>query len=428
MNARPQIPDARPGGQGYGVHGGASSVSLQDILDNQRRGAGARSSPVSPLQWYDEVARRDPGGDPTAAAGYDDPVQRYSYPSNPYGSFETAMSSVACNPHTASQGTVPNRSSGSELDEQLKLGLAVQLGLNGTDQVNKRALKNLVTSKQARSSLKQTVRARACVYGEVLKPSLFSRREDLGGKTRSLGDRRQARAMLAGAPLFLTQLSARELKSCLVSGDQRVLSSMNLDSVMTVREFFRAIGKAPVMDIVSLCNQTRAESVSKNLHQILSDLDYVQEVLKCSGSDVTLNPLLNAVLDGFSRRERFHHFQVGTGSVALDCLKHRLTVSDRDSDLMSDEVAKYSTPTSSKVVESGERRGGNRTRRRQLGVCYAFQRGTCGMQNCRFLHMCMSCGGAHGSHECGKHSQVQSSGKVVKTTPPHPRFRRDRAK
>ena len=334
------------------------------------------------------------------------------------------MSTVARNPHTASQGMVSNSSSGSELDEQLKLGLAVQLGLNGIDQIKKRALKNLVTSKQARASLKQTVRARACVYGEVVKPTLFSRREDLGGKTRTLSDRRHASAILAGAPLFLAQLSAKDLKSCFMSGDQRILGSINLDSVMTVSEFFRAIGKAPLIDIIALCNQSRSEAITNSLQQIESDLDYVQEVLKCSGSDVTLNPLLNAVLDGFSRRERFNHFQVGTGSVALDCLKHQQTVSEKDSDLKSEDVAKNVTPASSK-----EKRGSNRTRRRQTGVCYAFQRGTCSLQNCRFLHMCMSCGGEHGSHECNtKHSQTQSSVKVERTTPPHPRFRRDRAK
>ena len=233
--------------------------------------------------------------------------------------------------------------------------------------------------------------------------------------------------MLAGAPLFLTQLSAQDLKSCFVSGDQRVLSSINLDSVMTVSEFFRAIGKAPLIDIISLCNQNRSEEITSNLQQIESDLDYVQEVLKCSGSDVALNPLLNAVLDGFSSRERFNHFQVGTGSVALDCLKHRLTISVKDSDLKSEEVLVSDTQVTSKIP--GNKRGSNRTRRRQTGVCYAFQRGTCNLNNCRFLHMCMSCGGEHGSHDCNtKQSQAQSSVKVERTTPPHPRFRRDRAK
>ena len=155
----------------------------------------------------------------------------------------------------------------------------------------------------------------------------------------------------------------------------------------------------------------------------------MQEVLKCSGNDVALNPLLNAVLDGFSSRERFNHFQVGTGSVALDCLKHRLTVSANDSDLQSEEVLKNGTSFSSKITENGGKRGSNRTRRRQTGVCYAFQRGTCNLANCRFLHMCMSCGGEHGSHACQrKNNQVQSSVKIERTTPPHPRFRRDRAK
>ena len=105
------------------------------------------------------------------------------------------------------------------------------------------------------------------------------------------------------APLFLTQLSAKELKSCLESGEQRVLSSINLDSVMTV-SVFRAIGNAPLIDFISLCNLSRSKAVMNSIQQIESDLDYVQEVLKCSGSNVALNPIRNAVLDGFSRRER----------------------------------------------------------------------------------------------------------------------------
>ena len=83
------------------------------------------------------------------------------------------MSSVACNPDLARQGRVPNICQSSELDEQLKLGLAVQLGLNGTDQINKRALSNLKASKQARSNLKQTLRARCACMRMSLNPRSF---------------------------------------------------------------------------------------------------------------------------------------------------------------------------------------------------------------------------------------------------------------
>ena len=119
------------------------------------------------------------------------------------------MSSVACNPHTAAQGAGSNNLSVFDLDEQLKFGLALQLGLNGADQINKRALKNLESSKTARADLKQTLRARACVYEEELKPALFKKKVDLGAKTPTLADKRQACAMLAGAPLFLAQLSTK---------------------------------------------------------------------------------------------------------------------------------------------------------------------------------------------------------------------------
>ena len=338
------------------------------------------------------------------------------------------MSSVACNPDLARQGRVPNICQSSELDEQLKLGLAVQLGLNGTDQINRRALSNLKASKQARSNLKQTLRARACVYEDELKPALFSRREDLGGKTPTLKNRRQARAMLAGAPLFLAQLSVREMINLVHDGDQRALSSINLDSVMSAREFFQAVGKAPLADVLSLCNQTRAETLSEGLRQLENDLDYIQEILVNGGHYAELNPLLHAVLDGFGRRSRYKRFLPDNNSVALDCLRHERKISEKDSDLKCEELQKDKVSEGTSATKVNTRWRSNRTRTRRTGLCYAFQRGTCNLRNCRFSHLCMSCGGEHGSHACTSNLQQRTPlVKAEKSTPPHPRFRRDRA-
>ena len=73
------------------------------------------------------------------------------------------------------------------------------------------------------------------MYEEELKPALFSRKENFGGKTPTRKNKCEARAMLAVAPLFLAQLSVREMINLVHEGDQRALSSINLDSVMSAR-------------------------------------------------------------------------------------------------------------------------------------------------------------------------------------------------
>ena len=60
--------------------------------------------------------------------------------------------------------------------------------------------------------------------------------------------------------------------------------------------------------MLSLCNQTRAETLSEGLRQLENDLDYVQKVLVNSGHYAELSPLLRAVLDSFSRRLDLNDF------------------------------------------------------------------------------------------------------------------------
>ena len=96
---------------------------------------------------------------------------RFQYPTVPTSSFAQTMSQITCNPTMANQGTVAEQKLFSkEMFEQLQMALAVQLGLNGPQQVRERALHNVLTSASARFDIKQVLQSRAELYGAELNP------------------------------------------------------------------------------------------------------------------------------------------------------------------------------------------------------------------------------------------------------------------
>ena len=109
--------------------------------------------------------------------------------------------------------------------------LAVKMGLNGPEQVKERALHNVLTSKSVRGDMKQVLQSRAEIYGDMVDPNKFKSRVDLGGKTKSMREKNQARALLAGAPLLLAQLGALEFRKKMMQGDSEVLSTIRLGTL-----------------------------------------------------------------------------------------------------------------------------------------------------------------------------------------------------
>ena len=68
------------------------------------------------------------------------------------------------------------------------------------------------------TDLKQTLKARAAVYGSALDPSWFCKGVDLSSKVKTLQDRRVARGMLIGAALFTVQMGAQKIRKLLSEG------------------------------------------------------------------------------------------------------------------------------------------------------------------------------------------------------------------
>ena len=140
------------------------------------------------------------------------PVARnevFDYPTGTDSQFARAMSRIACHVDSASQGKVKSKSDlKMELNEQLSLALAIQMGLNGVSQVNERALLNVRTSKSARGDLKQVLQSREELYGASLDPGWFKRGYSLGTKAKSTNQRNKARSLLAAAPLTVAQMGA----------------------------------------------------------------------------------------------------------------------------------------------------------------------------------------------------------------------------
>ena len=66
--------------------------------------------------------------------------------------------------------------------------------------------------------------------------------------------------------------------------------------------------------------------------QHADDLDFTQDVLTATGSNVEMNPTLNAVLAGFARRKRSGRFKDGQLNLEFDRLRYTSTVSPKDGD------------------------------------------------------------------------------------------------
>ena len=83
-----------------------------------------------------------------------------------------AMSQISSNPSSTSQGNVFRAiQNNDQLNNQLRMALAINLGLNGPQEAKERALKNVLTSKTARGDMKQVLQSRAEIYGDALDPN-----------------------------------------------------------------------------------------------------------------------------------------------------------------------------------------------------------------------------------------------------------------
>ena len=97
---------------------------------------------------------------------------QYRFPTASTGTFATAMSSIACNAETQAQGTFKNiSSSGEQSKEYLAEAVALKLNLRTTQQTNEKALIRLLKAKGAATGLKESLQARAAIYGDELDPS-----------------------------------------------------------------------------------------------------------------------------------------------------------------------------------------------------------------------------------------------------------------
>ena len=140
-----------------------------------------------------------------------------------------------------------------------------------------------------------------------------------------------------------------------------------------------------------------------------------------------LNPSMNALVDIFMRKRFTGRFKREGQSVELDTLLH----------------------LNSRTAQDTDEEAGKQKDFRSSNPCYHFQSGACHYANCRFQHICGICkSNTHGSSSCivsqnrssytnprayntrertsYKPSQEKASQKGDR--PPHPRYRRTRAR
>ena len=416
----------RPGGGSY--RRGRESYS--PVRDNRRRFEWSRSrsrdrrggNPFSPSgnrprnSWYAPRSRErghDGSANPTWEAS---------------GEFDNAMNLIASNAEANTTGVfssvIDGRADQSRHDN-LTWAIAQKLDIGSAQMANEQALLNITKSKGSTADLKQALKARAAIYGATLDPSHFRKGTDLSAKAKTARDRRRARGMLIGAPLFVAQAGAHHIRRLLSDGNRSTIRDMKPGTRGTAAQFMKAMAKAPVLQILEKVNIDKYNELKESLLQQADDLDFLQTLVTSVHDEPAINPSMNALNDAFNRRRFSGRFKTPGRGIEMDTLLYQASKGALDDD------------------DKSTRRGASGQGNADVAqTCYAFQRGSCHRRsNCRFRHRCLLCGSEdHGADRCGERRGLPrssdgaenqftgvSSQSRVRSRPPHPRFRRDRA-
>ena len=202
-----------------------------------------------------------------------------------------------------------------------------------------------------------------------------------------------------------------------MEGDNNALQGFHFGTQTTVAEVVKRLGKFPPLSLISLCNKPLGEYIKEHLLQHGDALDFVQDILTATGGNLELNPILNGVLAGFTRRKKYGRFKCGQLNLDFDRLRFASTITPKDSDLCAKEV----------TAKSNNERSLCRHFQKQFGCSF----GT----SCRFSHRCAICNAAgHGAFLCRSRRSADAEGistasgtRPRRERPPNPRFRRSRA-
>ena len=178
---------------------------------------------------------------------------RFPFPTDSKGEFAQAMSAIACNAGATTKGIFSNLSGGDEnFKNQVTQALALQLNFSTTQLANEMALLDLQKAKGVSPDLRQSLQARAAIYGDLLDPAWFVRNTDLSAKAKSVKDRRIARSMLIGSVLLIAQLGALSIRKCLSSGENDALKKVAPSTRGTLAQLQEAASGASPISILQL--------------------------------------------------------------------------------------------------------------------------------------------------------------------------------
>ena len=288
-----------------------------------------------------------------------------------------------------SGGHIPD----NDFKTQISQALALKLNLKTQQHANERMFRRMVVTGGSCSSLKQAIQARAAVYSQDSDASWYVKNYDIGGRARTLKQRRIVRSHLASAPLLIAQTALQYARATLDSGNDSALEQVRLGDQVSVMQMLKMLSIARPMTVLRLLDKVKAQELGHRMSQISRDLDFVQTILDLASQSDELNPPLNAVAEAFRRRHLEGTFATDSHSVKMDALLFADTKSVNDSDLKATEVNVSSTKRKSTTT---------RAKSNKL-PCYAFQRGNCTCEACRFDHRHILFGsGTHGEAGCPK--------------------------
>ena len=150
----------------------------------------------------------------------------------------------------------------------------------------------MLDNKGSAYGLKQALQARAAIYDNMLDPSWFVKNFDLSAKTKEVGQRRDARAMLIGAVLLIAQIGAHDIRSRLSQGKPGLLKDIPYDPRRgTALQFIKLLSQAPMLEVMEVICKEKKDVISEKLLQHADDLDYLQNLISSVGRETSITHL-----------------------------------------------------------------------------------------------------------------------------------------
>ena len=258
-------------------------------------------------------------------------------------------------------------------------------------------LANLQEHRQARNSLSALHAARSCLFGDrqLGNRKWYSDRPGIASRLKTQTHRRQFRLGLVANLAFYNLLNQNDVHRLLHTGVDITVASFSEATKITLAHIAHSLQQAAPISLLRIFCPKKAQEIELALQRVSALAAYNQSLCGHLAASEALEPAHAAVTEvlrtgaDFDRAYTFQPVHVAAQAIAHLCAKP-----DVDGVIPPKKKPKVKLePTKKKRNPAGGRY--------RPGVCFAFQRGACALEPCRYQHVCGHCFAAdHSGQAC----------------------------